>query len=85
MILVSTTGMSAPSIEGTATRAVTTGSSDCLTLRRIFWRGEKHLPKRKGRDAGEDQQKHAKMYPTGRVHSGLLPRPGCQFHSTERM
>lgn len=83
MILVSATGMSAATIERTAT-AIATGAADSLALRRIFWRGEKHLPQREGRNAGENQQKHAKMYPTGRVHSGLLQRPGCQFHSTER-
>ena len=87
MSLMPAPGMSATAVERAATmaaRIVAAGTTDCLAVRRIFWRGEKHLPKREGRDAGENQQKDANMHPTGRVHQGLLPRPGCQIHSTER-
>ena len=64
-----------------ATGAVATGA---IAVRRIFRRGQKHLPQRKRRNAGEYQQKHAKMHPTGRVHVGLLPRLERQILSTER-
>ena len=84
MILVPATRMSAAGIERSAT-PITTGAGNGLAVPGILWCREKHLPKRKGDNAGEDQQKQAKMHPTGRVHQGLLPRPGCHFHSTERM
>ena len=88
MSLVSATGMSAAAIQRAAAitaGAGATGASNGLAMGRIFRRREKHLPKRKGSDAGEHQQKHSKMHPTGRVHQDLLPRLGRQIHSTERM
>lgn len=88
MILVSATGMPAAGIERAAAitaGAGATGAGNGLAVRRLLWRGEKHFPKREGRDAGEDQQKRAKMQPTGRVHVGMLPRLGCQILSTKRM
>ena len=60
-------------------------ASDSLTTRAFLWRGEKHLPQREGRNCDEHQQQHANMHPTGRVHSGVLPRLGCRILSTERM
>jgi len=85
MSLVSATGMSAAAIEGTAAitaGAGATGACNGLAVRGILWRREKHLPQRKGCNAGEHQQQHAKMHPTGRVHSGVLSRLGCQIPST---
>lgn len=86
MSLMTATGMSAAAIEAGAitTGAGASSAGNRLTVRRLLWRGEKHFPKREGRDAGEDQQKRAKMQPTGRVHVGMLPRLGCQILSTKR-
>lgn len=87
MSLVSATGMPAAAIEGTAAitaGAGATGAGNGLAVRRLLWRGEKHLPKRKSRNAGEHQQQHAKMHPTGRVHLGPLPRLERQILGTKR-
>lgn len=83
MSSVPATGMSAAPIERAAARAITTGAGNGFAVRGLLWRGEKHLSKRESRDAGEHQQKHAKMQPTGRVHVGLLPRLERQIHTTE--
>lgn len=55
-----------------------------LTVRSLFWRGQKHAPKEKENDAGEYRQQDSEMYPTGLGHrnSPLFPRPGRQFNST---
>lgn len=84
MSSVSATGMSTAAIERAAARAITTGAGNGLAMRRLLWRGEKHLPQRESRNAGEHQQKHAKMHPTGGVHRALLPRLERQILSTER-
>jgi hypothetical protein len=81
MILMSASGMPAAAIKAAGIVAAAEG----LSVRRILWCRKKHLPKRKGHNTGEHQQKHAKMHPTGRVHLGPLPRLGRQIHSTERM
>lgn len=84
MSSVPATGMSAAAIERAAARGVVTGAGNGLAMRRLPWRGEKHLPKRKSRNAGEDQQQHAEMHPTGRVHVDLLPRLERQILSSKR-
>lgn len=84
MSLMTATGMSAAAIEGTAAGAGATDAGDGLAVRRILWRREKHLPQRESRNAGEDQQQHAKMHPTGRIHVDLLPRLERQILTTER-
>lgn len=83
MTLLSATGMPAAGIER-ATATIATGTGNSLAMRRLLWRRKKHLPQRKAGNNGEHQQKHSKMHPTGRVHSGALPRLERQFHSTER-
>lgn len=82
MSSVPATGMSAAATKPRASKA--TGAANGLAVRGLLWRGEKHLPERKSRNAGEDQQQHAKMHPTGRVHVDLLPRLERQIHSTKR-
>ncbi len=87
MSLMPAPGMSAATVERTAAIAAGTGAGGAgngLTVRRILWRGQKHLPQREHRDASKHQQQHAKMHPTGRVHLGPLPRSGHQFRTTER-
>lgn len=61
-----------------------TRAGNGLAAWRRLWRGQNHLPKHKGHDAGKHQQQQAKMQPTGRVHMGLLPRLEYQILSTKR-
>jgi len=63
---------------------IATRAGNSLAAWRRLWRGQNHLPQHKGHDAGKHQQQHAKMQPTGRIHSGDLPRLGRQIHSIER-
>lgn len=52
--------------------------------RPLPWFGQNHAAKNKSCCTGEGQQQNSKMHPSGGGHLALLPRPGYQFHSTER-
>jgi hypothetical protein len=59
-------------------------SSNGLTTRTFFWRGQNHTPKDKGNHADEHQKQNSEMHPTGLGHpiSPLSARPGRQSDST---